>query len=136
MKSIIDGISIKLDDLFGYPIHLDEVKQGLVTPCFFIKPLLSTSKDMIDNRKYRTYGFVIIFVPNDEEPITSQFPEIVDKLFDNFDSIQLSDGTILYTFDRTIEADEVLEFTVRFKVYLNKEKEAEPLLEHLEMSVI
>ena len=38
-NDIIDGVSIKLNELFGekYTIYTNNVKQGLQFPCFFIK---------------------------------------------------------------------------------------------------
>lgn len=139
MKEIIDAISVRLDQIFGdeYTIYLEEVDQGLQTPCFFITLIDFEDKNRIADRKYRQYGFAIDFIPSDDEGHRMQFAEVTDKLFDNFDSVELADGTILYTFDRNINViRDVLEFTVLFKVYKRYVVDAEPVQENMEMSVI
>ena len=139
MKEIIDGISIRLNEIFGdeYDIYLEEVDQDLQTPCFFITLVDFEDKNMISDRKFRQYAFTIVYIPSDISGHRMQFAEVADKLFDNFDSIELADGSLIYTFDRVINiVGDVLEFTVLFKLYKQYENEAEEVQEHLEMSVI
>lgn len=139
MKELIDGISVRLNEIFGddYAIYLDEVEQGLETPCFFITLVDFEDRNRISNRKYRQYAFGIDFIPSDDRGHREQFAEVTDKLFDNFDSIELADGSIVYTFDRAINiVGDVLEFDVIFKLYKHYEPKEEPVQERLEMSVI
>ena len=94
-------------------------------------------RNRISNRKYRQYAFGIDFIPSDDRGHREQFAEVTDKLFDNFDSIELADGSIVYTFDRAINiVGDVLEFDVIFKLYKHYEPKEEPVQERLEMSVI
>ena len=97
MIEIVNAISVRLDEIFGdeYTVYFEQVEQGLQTPCFFIQPLDASDKNMIDNRKYRTSGFAIVFIPTDKKGHREQFVEVADKLFDNFDSFELSDGVVL-----------------------------------------
>ena len=45
INSIIEAISISLNEEFGdgYEIHMEEIKQGLKEPCFFIACLNPTT---------------------------------------------------------------------------------------------
>lgn len=136
MMEMVNAISVRLNEIFGdeYTVYLEQVEQGLQTPCFFIQPLDASDKNMIDNRKYRTSGFAIVFIPSDKKGHREQFVEVADKLFDNFDSFELSDGVVLSTFDRNINIlDDVLHFTVLFKYYKYAEKAAEDMQESLEI---
>lgn len=138
MIEIIDAISVRLDELFGdsYTIYLESVEQNLQTPCFFIQPVHSSDKNMIDTRKFRTYSYVIDFIPTDDEGYRVQFVDVTSKLFDGFDSVTLSDGTILHTFNRTVDiVDEILHFTLQFRIYTYKPSN-EIMQESMEMSVI
>ena len=137
MIELIDAISIRLDEVFdsNYPIYLENVKQGLVTPCFFIQPVYGSDENMISNRKYRTYNFDIIFIPDNIED-KSLFAEVSAKLFNSFDSLEV-DGAILPTFERRINVvNNTLHFGVTFKYYLYDVKEPEPEMEDLLITVI
>lgn len=138
MKEIIDALSIRLDQVFGdrYSIYLESVEQDLKTPCFFIQPIDSMDENMISNRKYRTVGFVIDYLPDDNSGHRSQFTEVREKLFDNLDTLELSDGVVIPTFGRNINiSDDVLHFIFQCRYYVYMDKEAEPEMEELEMSV-
>ena len=139
MMEVIDAISVRLDEIFGdgYTIYLEQVEQGLKTPCFFIQPIDSTDANMISNRKYRTNAFVIEYIPDDNSGHRTQFVEVSEKLFDNFDSLEIGDGVVLQTFDRSINStDDMLQFVIRFKYYVYKEQKPEQKMEDLHMSVV
>ena len=137
MSDIVDAISIKLDFVFGEDtnIYLEAIEQDLQTPCFFIQPIDDTDKNMIAHRKYRTELFVIDFIPDDTRGHREQFLEVRDKLRDNFDTLTIGD-VVLPTFNRSIQADsDMLHFSFACKYYPYMDKEAEPEMEELEMSV-
>lgn len=137
MIRLIDAISIRLDEVFDgkYTIYLETVEQGLITPCFFIQPVIGTDKNMISSRKYRTYNFDISFIPG-TKAYKALFADIGDKLFDSFDSLEV-DGAILPTFERSINVvNDILHFEFKFKYYVYTEVESKDEMEDLEMSVI
>lgn len=134
MMEYIDAISIRLHEIFGddCTVYLESVEQNLQTPCFFIQPIDSSDSNMIHNRKYREYSFVVDYIPKDDGRHRSQFAEITDKLFESFDSVTLADGTIAYTFDRSINVtDGILHFIVRFKFDYLREIPDEEVLDSL-----
>lgn len=139
MMSIIDAISIRLNEVFGdeYTIYLESVEQDLQTPCFFIQPIDSMGSDMIYNRVSRSHIFMIDYLPNDDNGHRSQFAEITDKLFDSFESLTLGDGTRLPTFNRTVNVtDDVLHFSIQFKFYGYKDLSEEDVQETLNLTVV
>lgn len=139
MMELIDAMSVRLDEVFDgkYPVYLEEVEQGLQTPCFFIQPIDGSDMNMISNRRYRTFGFVIVFIPDDVDGHRAQFAEVTDKLFDTFDLFELGDGVVLPTFNREVNVvDDVLQFIVRFKYYAYSDKEVGPLMDSLDMKVV
>lgn len=139
MMEFIDAISIRLNEVFGdkYTIYLEAVEQNLQTPCFFIQPMDSMDANMIHNRKAGQHLFVIDYIPDEESGHRSQFAEVTSKLFDSFDFVTLPDGTVLPTFDRSINVtDDILHFIVRFKFEYFTDLVEEPMQESMEMSVI
>ncbi len=69
INSIIAAISVALDGEFGdgYEIHMEEIRQGLKEPCFFISCLNPTVELFRGKRYYRTHQFCIQFFPETEE---------------------------------------------------------------------
>lgn len=43
LNEIITGIAVELDSLFGYPVHVDSIKQDLDAPCFLIKAVTASA---------------------------------------------------------------------------------------------
>lgn len=139
MMEIIDAISVRLNEVFGedYTIYLEQVEQGLQTPCFFIQPIESTDKNMISIRKYRTNTFVITFIPSGTGSQREQLVQVANRLLDHFDSFDLGNGVVLPTFDRSIDvADGTLNFILAFKYYKYKNGNSDDMQESLDMSVM
>lgn len=58
VNRIIYGISNALSKSFqGVRIYVDNVEQGLEEPCFFIVPLISKEKPLLDVRAMRSISF-------------------------------------------------------------------------------
>lgn len=67
INSIIEGISVALDAEFGYEIHMEEIKQGLQEPCFFISCLNPTMRPVFGKRYHRENRFCIQYFPESDE---------------------------------------------------------------------
>lgn len=63
INSIITAISITLNDEFGYENHMEEIKQDLVEPCFFIQCLNPTTELFLGKRYFRQNMFCIQYFP-------------------------------------------------------------------------
>lgn len=124
---IINGISIKLNSIFGdsYEVHIENVKQGLKEPCFFIKTLPTNDKPLLGKRKQRTYSFDISYFPvgGNEEMMS-----VAEKMLDGLEYIELLSGELIR--GRSLEAeivDDVLHFSVNYIVFLNDTVNEEPM---------
>lgn len=69
ITEIIEVISVALNSEFGddYEIHMEEIKQGLTEPCFFITCLNPSLKPLAGNRYQCTNQFCINYFPESEE---------------------------------------------------------------------
>lgn len=69
ITEIIEAISVALNSEFGddYEIHMEEIRQGLVEPCFFITCLNPSLKPLAGNRYQCTNQFCINYFPKSEE---------------------------------------------------------------------
>ncbi len=120
-NDIIDGVSIKLNELFGdgYTIYTNNVKQGLKFPCFFITTLPSNKKKLIGNR-YENEINLVIHTMLEEENL-EEFNNISDKLY-GLEYITLINGDILKGYEMKTEiSDGVLLFFITYKFFTYKE---------------
>ncbi|MFR4964008.1 MAG: DUF6838 family protein [Streptococcus sp.] len=69
INSIIEAISVALNEEFGdgYKIHMEEIRQGLKEPCFFIQCLNPTHELFLGKRYFRTNQFCIQYFPATRE---------------------------------------------------------------------
>lgn len=124
LNKIIDGISLKLNQVFGdgYEIYGDtDILQGLKEPCFFIAILNPSHKKLIGQRYFREYPFNIQYFPKNEED-NIELNEVASELFDALEYIPLSDNdSVRGTAMNYTIVDGVLHFMVNYNVFLRKE---------------
>lgn len=128
IKDVTDGISIKINELFGdeYEIYDNNTEQGMEKPCFYINYLDGERKlqNGIEIKHYLdTLHFDITgFAQNDDR---ASLNDMADKLYD-LEYITLLDGTLLRadSMKPKIE-DGVLHFFIDYKIFIaKKDKES------------
>lgn len=64
-NDIIDGIVIKIDSLFGDDtvIYTEGIEQDFQEPCFYIKLLRVSQKQILNNRYYLEHTFDVHYFP-------------------------------------------------------------------------
>lgn len=69
INSLTEAISVALDGEFGdgYEIHMEEIRQGLKEPCFFISCPNQTVERFLGSKFFRTNQFCIQYFPETEE---------------------------------------------------------------------
>lgn len=69
INEVIEAVSVSLNEEFGdgYEIHMEEIRQGLAEPCFFITCLLATSRLFRGSKQERTSQFCIQYFPESAE---------------------------------------------------------------------
>lgn len=130
LKDIVNGISIKLNSIFGddceiYDVSVeqgileDEEEQGTEErkPCFFIKPLRVLTKPLLNKRKQRTYPFDIAYITDKGN---EEMMDISEKALNGLEYITLLNGDILRAISPEAEIiDGVLHISVKYIVFLN-----------------
>lgn len=129
LNSIVDGISIKLNSIFGdsYEIAAENVEQGLKPHSFFIKSLPVTHKPLLGNRAQRTYSFVISYFPDTENmEMNQEMMDVAESLLEGLESITLLNGEVIRGHDLESEiVDDVLHFSVKYIVFITKDERKE-----------
>lgn len=69
INGIIDAVSIALNKEFGdrYEIYMEEIRQDLKEPCFFISSLEPTSRLHTGKRHFRENQFCIQYFPETDQ---------------------------------------------------------------------
>lgn len=120
VTEIINGISIKLNQLFGdeFHIHTNQVEQGIKEPCFFICMLESSQENFLGHRYKRLYPFDIHYFPkrvNKLEMLT-----IGENLMEELRFVTLENQDIISGSDIRYEiVNNVLHFYITYTLVVN-----------------
>jgi len=92
INSVIYGISAALEAEFGsnYEIYMEEVKQDLREPCFFISCINPAKSLFVGKRYFRQNMFCIQYFPETEK-VRQECHEVMERLYDCLKYIFLSD---------------------------------------------
>ena len=126
ITDIINGISIKLNEVFGddYEIYADtSIEQGLQTPCFFISVLNPSQSNYINTRALRRNPFLIqYFAKNENDNL--ELLNVAEQLMNNLQFITLTNNDILKSSNISYEiVDGVLQFKINFNIVIRENKE-------------
>lgn len=80
VNAIIAGISNSLYNEFGYENHMEEIKQDLEEPCFFISALNPSAKGYPGGRCRRDNSFVIQYFPESEDHAASECYSVAERM--------------------------------------------------------
>ncbi|KMY49232.1 phage tail terminator family protein [Peribacillus loiseleuriae] len=132
INHIIDGISIKLNQVFGdsYEIYSEDIKQGFKEPCFFIVPLLATSTSLLGVRSKRNHAFDIHFFPSSSEP-NREINDISALLIDEMELITVDGYLVRGTKMSTETVNGVLHFFVNYNMVMLKDMLKENEMEQI-----
>ena len=137
INAIIEAISVALSEEFGekYEIYMEEIKQGLKEPCFFIF-CPSTSNELIRGQKYSLRSlFCIHYFPETEEK-QREINDVAERMMQCLEHVTI-DGDIRPargTKMRYEAVDGVLNFFVNYDRCFYRKKAGIPEMEELESS--
>lgn len=120
INSIIAGISNALYQEFGYENHMEEIKQGLKAPCFFISCIKPTLQRYPGKRYFRENSFVIQYFPKAEMDYQKECSSVADRMFFCLEAIQTNEGSIRGTKMSYQVIDGVLNFFVNYDCFMRK----------------
>ena len=129
INSIMDGITNKLDEVFGYTIYGDDIKQGYEEPCFYVSHIRTRAVDELGTRKKLNSTFDIHFFGEN----TRQLREVEQEFYNNFSLISLPDGLIHGTDLNTEIVDGVLHCYVNYNMIVDEIKE-QKFMEEMEIN--
>ena len=127
INSIIEAISISLNEEFGddYEIHMEEIKQGLIEPCFFIACLNPANNMFLGKRYKRTNQFCIQYFPVREDQNQRECADVAERMYDCLEYITIDGETKPVRGSKMNHqmVDGVLNFFVNYDFFTIKKEE-------------
>jgi len=126
INSIIKAVSIALYAEFGFENHMEEIKQDLKEPCFFISCLNPASDLYLGKRYFRKNQFVIQYFPESDD-IQEECNNVAEKMVWCLEYIT-ADGDILRgTKMKYGVIDGVLNFFLNYDLFVYKVEQIQPI---------
>lgn len=130
INSIIEAISISLNEEFGdgYETHMEEIKQGLKEPCFFITCLNPTTELFLGKRYFRTNQFCIQYFPETNEK-QRECNGVAERMLQCLEYITIygEDKPIMGTKMKYEVVNGVLNFFVNYDCFIRKIEQQTPM---------
>lgn len=133
VNKLIDGISIKLNQVFGDKkrIYDGSVEQGLKEPCFLITILNSSQTQKIGLRYFRQHSFDIHYFPSIRDD-NNELQGMGSDLFDALEYVTIENGDLVRGTKMNYEVvDGVLHFFVNYNMFVTKIEVPEDSMETL-----
>lgn len=134
INSILDAVSIALDTEFNgsdgdaYEIHTEEIKQGLVEPCFFVACLKPTTDQFLGKRYFNTYPLCIQYFPSTDKK-QRECNDVAERMTDCLEYITTLDDNakIRGTNMKHEVIDGVLNFFINYDLFTYKVEDSTPM---------
>lgn len=126
INSIIEAISITLDAEFGYETHMEEIKQDLVEPCFYISCLNPTVELFLGKRYFRQTQFVIQYFPESDNE-QRECNSVAERLMWSLEYITLDGDLTRGTAMKYEVIDGILNFFVNYDCFVYRVEENTPM---------
>lgn len=126
INSIIEAISITLDAEFGYETHMEEIKQDLVEPCFYISCLNPTVELFLGKRYFRQNQFVIQYFPESDNE-QRECNSVAERLMWSLEYITLDGDLTRGTAMKYEVVDGILNFFVNYDCFVYRMEENTPM---------
>lgn len=137
ISSIINAISMALHLEFGdrYHIYMEEVKQGLQEPCFFIFCLNPSNQLFVGRRYLRKNPVCIHYFPEQVGHENEECHEVAGRLFLCLELLDIQGNQVRGTAMRYEVADGMLHFFVAYHQFVDKKAPPLPIMEELEEEI-
>lgn len=122
INKLIETISQVLVEVFeeAYPIYIEDVKDQITGPYFFLTCNRVTEVQVRKNRYRRTYEISIQFIPNPQKQSVEEINEIVEVLLNALESIEI-EGQYINGTDRVAVVQEgILHFDETYAFDISK----------------
>ncbi len=133
--SIIEGISVALNEEFGdsYEIHMEEIRQGMQEPCFFISPISPVFMQYFSNRYQSVNPYCIQYFPAGDE-VQRECASVAERMCGCLEYITVSGDTkpVRGTKMSYQVVDGVLNFFVNYDLFVVRKKEEPAAMESMQ----
>lgn len=121
-------ISNALDKEFGYEIHMEEIKQGLKEPCFFLN-LIDSAMKIVTGKRYEKRNQICIQYFPESDKVQQECNEVAERLTLCLEYIEDEDGGFLHGTQMHYQVtDGILNFFVDYNFHVVKKgKEPEKM---------
>ncbi len=132
-NDMITGIIEKLRATFGdkITIYVDEEKQELNEPCFFVRILSVSQELVIRNRYRRVYSLDIEYHPEERDKVARELESVAETLLMELEYINIGDNLTRGTDIHYEVQDGVLHFFIDFDFFVFKVLDQEEYMETL-----
>lgn len=129
INTILRSISVSLNAEFGdkYTNYIEEVKQGLKEPCFFISCINPTNELFLGRRYFRSNQFCIQYIPKTRHQRREECNSVADRLYQCLEWITVCGHLTMGSKMHYEISDDVLSFFVNYDMYVYKILETEPM---------
>lgn len=137
INSIIEAISKAVKEEFGsrYTNYMEEVKQDLKEPCFFILCLSPTNRLFLKKKYFRTNQFCIQYFPEDRNNKKRECNETAERLMSCLRWITVLGKQIMGTKMEYEVVDGILHFFVNYDMYVYQKSDPLPKMEELKEKI-
>lgn len=128
-NDVISCISNALYKEFGYANHMEEIKQDLKAPCFFITLLDSATQIVVGNRYEKRNQICIQYFPESEKKPKNECNDVAERLTLCLEYVEDENGGFLRGTDMHYQfTDGILNFFVNYNFHVFKQtKQEEPM---------
>lgn len=129
INKVIEAISKNLYTEFGYKVHMEEIKQGLQEPCFFIQCLNPAFRRFLGERYLRNNQFAIQYFPQSKNAYQRECNQVAETLIWLLKWITLDgEKTPIQGTEMNYEITEgVLHFFVNYDFFVRREIEKDEM---------
>lgn len=136
INEIIKAISIQLHTEFGYQNHMEEIKQDLVEPCFFISCINPTTDLFLNKKYFRTNKFCIQYFPESELNAQNECNSVAERMIWCLEYITtLTKDQYRGTKMKYEVIDGVLNFFVNYDCFVYRVEDEEDCMDTIERSI-
>lgn len=132
-NDLMSCIGNALDKEFGYEVNMEEVKQGMKEPCFFLT-LLDSSTKVVVGRRYEKRNQVSIQYFPESLQLQRECNEVAERLTLCLEYIEDEEGGFLHGTDMHYQVtDGILNFFVNYNFHVLKAEVEQERMQDLTM---
>jgi hypothetical protein len=128
IKTVTDHVVAALLEAFpGAEVFTEQVRQGLVEPCFVVRCARRTSERFLGNRHWRTHLFSVTYFPESRTDAKEECGEVAERLFRALELVGGEQDPTRGTRMAAELADGALVFTASYNFHVRETTESDPM---------